>query len=318
MEGAIVKVVVSEFMDTDAFTGFDEGVDVRYEPELVDDPEGLLCAVADADALIVRNRTRVDASLLAAAPKLCVVGRLGVGLENIDLAACEARGVAVKPATGANTQSVVEYVVASMLILRRGAFASTDDMVTGAWPRADLGQGGEVSGLTLGLLGYGAIARAVGAVARALGMNVAAHDPFLAPDDPAWSGARSCSLDALLEGADVLSLHVPITDGTAGLLGAEALAKMKPGAILINTARGGIVDETALARALANGHLGGAALDVFEDEPLGEASAAVFKGCPNLILTPHIAGVTHDANVRVSRVTVENVNAVLRARQPFA
>lgn len=307
------KVVVSEFMNEAALAAFGPGIEVLYDPTLVDDPDRLCREVADADALIVRNRTRVGLLLLDAAPKLRVVGRLGVGLENIDLDACAAKGVEVKPATGANTQSVVEYVIGAMLVLRRGVFASSENVLAGGWPRGSLGSGGEIHGLTLGLLGFGAIARAVAEAAGALGMKIAAFDPYLADADPAWSNVHACDLDELLATADVISLHVPLTQTTKDLIGTNALSKMKPGALLINTARGGIVDETALAAALREGKLGGAALDVFGSEPLDRTAAAVFDNCPNLILTPHIAGVTHPANVRVSQVTVENVLQVLTA-----
>ena len=217
----------------------------------------------------------------------------------------------VMPATGANTQSVVEYVIGAMLTLQRSAFTSTRHVAAGDWPRASLGAGAEVSGRTLGLIGFGTIAQAVADVARALGMTIAAFDPFLPDTDPAWSAARRCTLETLLQTADVVSLHVPLTEGTTGMLNAAALATMKRGAILINTARGGIVDEAALVQSLKSGHLGGAAIDVFEQEPLDPSTGARFVDCPNLILTPHIAGVTADANVRVSRLTVENVKRVL-------
>ncbi|MFD1343017.1 hydroxyacid dehydrogenase [Litorisediminicola beolgyonensis] len=306
-----MRVVVTEFMDETALRAFGPGVEVHYGPGLVDDRPALLDAVRDADAVIVRNRTRVDAEVIAAATALRAVGRLGVGLDNIDLDACAARGVAVLPATGANTLSVAEYVIGTMLCLVRGAYASNAAMIAGDWPRGRLGEGGEIAGRTLGLLGFGGIARAVAGKARALGMAVAAHDPALPDDDPAWTDVRRSSLAELLEVADVLSLHVPLTDGTRGLIDARALAGMKPGAILINTARGGIVDEAALVAALKSGALGGAALDVFATEPLTAESGAQFEDCPNLILTPHIAGVTDEGNRRVSEVTVENVRRTL-------
>ena len=307
-----MRVVVTEFMDETALRAFGPGVDVHYAPTLVDDRPALLAAVAEADAIIVRNRTRVDAEVIGAGTQLRVVGRLGVGLDNIDLDACAARTIAVLPATGANTLSVAEYVIGTMLVLVRGAYASNAEMIAGGWPRGQLGEGGEIAGRTLGLLGYGSIARAVAGKARALGMDVAAHDPALAADDPAWESARRSSLQDLLASADVLSLHVPLTDGTRGLIGAEALSRMKPGAVLINTARGGIVDEAALVAALRAGTLGGAALDVFATEPLTAEAGALFEGCPNLILTPHVAGVTDDSNRRVSEVTVENVRRALK------
>ena len=301
-----MKIVVSEFIDEAALAGFGGVAEVVYRAELVDDRSALLAACADADGLIVRNRTQVDRAVLEAAPQLRVVGRLGVGVDNIDMAACAERGVAVRPAIGANTLSVVEYVISAALTLTRGAYASNDAMIAGEWPRASL-IGGEISGLVMGLVGYGEIARAVAERAAALGMKIVAYDPFLSEGDPHWETADRCSLDELLTKADVLSLHVPLTDGTRNLFDANALSQMKASAILINTSRGGVVDEATLAEALKAGRLGGAALDVFETEPLTAEAAAKFAGIANLILTPHIAGVTRPGNVRVSAVTVANV-----------
>ena len=305
-----MRVIITEFMDESALDGFDPGTEVTYDPALVDDRARLLPLMAGADALIVRNRTQVDAALLDAATGLRAVGRLGVGLDNIDMAECAARGIDVFPATGANTLSVAEYVITAALALRRTAFAANAAMIAGEWPRNAL-MGAELSGATLGLLGYGQIARATATRARALGMAVVAHDPMLAPDDAAWAEVENLSFADLLARADVLSLHVPLTDETRGLFDGPALAAMKPGAILINTARGGIVDETALADALRTGHLGGAALDVFAAEPLTAEAAQVFTGIPNLILTPHIAGVTQEANTRVSTLTVAQIRKAL-------
>jgi (S)-sulfolactate dehydrogenase len=229
-----------------------------------------------------------------------------VGLDNIDLPAAAARGVEVIPARGANDLAVAEYVVAAALLLVRGAYLATAEVAAGGWPRERL-IGGEVSGRVMGLLGYGAIAREVARRARALGMVVIAHDPHLPPGDPGWAGAEAVSLSALLSRADVLSLHVPLTDETRGAIDAAALAAMKPGAVLVNAARGGIVDEAALADALRAGRLGGAALDVFAAEPLTAAAGAQFAGLPNLILTPHVAGVTVESNRRVSDLIADAV-----------
>ncbi|GEM99228.1 (S)-sulfolactate dehydrogenase [Methylobacterium sp. PvP062] len=311
------KVIISEFMDEAAIAAELAGLDVVYDPGLVDRPEDLAAAAARADALIVRNRTQVRGALLDAARDLTVVGRLGVGLDNIDLPACRARGIAVYPATGANDGAVAEYVIASALLLLRGAYGASAAVAAGAWPRNAL-MGREIAGKRLGLVGFGAIARETARRAAALGMAVAAHDPFVAADDPAWNPAtgpvQSRALDALIAQSDVLSLHVPLTDRTRGLIDAAALARMPKGAILINAARGGVVDEAAVARALRSGHLGGAALDVFDREPLDAAAGAVFADVPNLILTPHIAGVTQESNVRVSAVTAQAVRRHLTER----
>lgn len=302
MEQAVVDQLASRFRLT-------------YDPGLVDDRARLLATLADARGLIVRNRTQVDEALLAAAPGLTVVGRLGVGLDNIDTAACARRGVAVCPATGANAGSVAEYVVTALLMLRRGCFRASDRVAAGDWPRAAL-QGDEAAGATLGLVGFGGIARTVAARATALGLHVVAADPQVPPDDPAWgeTGAAPAGLTDLLRDADAVSLHVPLTGATRHLIDAAALARMRPHAVLINTARGGVVDDTALAEALRGGRLRGAVLDVFEDEPLPPGN--VFEGLDNVVLTPHVAGLTRQSNRRVSEMIGAAVTRVLTGESP--
>ncbi len=307
------RIVISEFMDPQAVDALRADFEVVYGPALVDDPPALRAELAGAQALIVRNRTQVRGDLLEQAPGLRVVGRLGVGLDNIDLDACRARAIEVLPATGANAQAVAEYVMGTAMLLLRGAYASSAEVAAGQWPRAPLSDGREIAGKLLGLVGFGDIGRRTAALARALGMRVLACDPLLAADSPLWieSGAKRCDLDDVLAGCDVLSLHVPLTPATRGLIGASRLARMRPGAVLINTARGGVIDEAALAAALREGRLGGAALDVFEHEPLPGGS--VLAGVPGLLLTPHIAGLTREANLRVSSMIAERVGASLRA-----
>jgi (S)-sulfolactate dehydrogenase len=307
----MAEIVIAEFLDWDVVAPLLAGRDVLYSPALVDTPDALHAALADAKALVVRNRTQVRGGLLAAAPDLRVVGRLGVGLDNIDMDACADRDIAVFPATGANDLAVAEYVIMATMLLLRGAWTSSAEVAAGSWPRMALINGRETAGKTLGLIGFGAIARETAARARALGMQVAASDPFVAADDPAWVGTARLELDALLATSDVVSLHVPGGAGTANLLDARRIGLMKPGAILINAARGGVLDEEALAAALRSGALGGAALDVFATEPVTAAAGTRFAGLPNLLLTPHIAGVSAEANVRVSRQTIESVLAHL-------
>jgi (S)-sulfolactate dehydrogenase len=306
-----MKIVISEFMDETSVNELRRRFEVQYDPKLVDRRDELLRQLEDAQGLVVRNRTQVRDELLAAAPQLQVVGRLGVGLDNIDVKACDARGIAVIPATGANALAVAEYVIATAMVLLRGAYLSTAAVAAGGWPRAQLSEGRESAGKTLGLVGFGGIGRLTARLAQALGMHVIAHDPMLPGDAPAWAetGTRCVSLDALLQEADAVSLHVPLTADTQGLMSAARIASMKRGAVLINTARGGIVDEAALAQALRGGWLGGAALDVFENEPLPAGSA--LAGLPNLILTPHIGGVTRESNERVSAMIAEQVAARL-------
>ena len=307
------KIVISEFMDAAAVESLRGRFDTRYDPALVDRRAELAAGLENADALIVRNRTQVDAELLAAAPRLKVVGRLGVGLDNIDLPLCRERGVVVIPATGANAAAVAEYVLCTAMMLLRGAYRSSAAVAAGQWPRQSLSEGREIGGKEIGIVGFGGIGRLTARLAGALGMRVAACDPEIAADSPLWrsEAALRLELHELLERADVVSLHIPLTPATRGLIGAAQLALMKRDAVLINSARGGTVDEAALAAALRAGQLGGAALDVFADEPLAPGSP--LADCPNLILTPHIAGVTREANQRVSSLIAERVAALLES-----
>jgi len=302
-------IVISEFMDAAAVARLQRDFDVLFDPGLVDRPQELEQALADAGALIVRNRTQVRGAFLEAATRLRVVGRLGVGLDNIDLEACRARGIEVIPATGANAQAVAEYVICMSMLLLRGVFLASAQVAAGEWPRAALSNGREAGGKTLGLVGFGGIGQLTARLAQGLGMEVLAHDPHLSGGVPGDLRATLVDLPDLLGRADAVSLHVPLTPDTANLLSRERLEQMKPGAVLINTARGGIVDEHALAELLRAGHLGGAALDVYTNEPLSAGSP--LAGAPNLVLTPHVAGVTAESNQRVSSLIAERVAAFL-------
>lgn len=304
----MADVVVTEFLDPEPIEVLKQRYSVHVDTGLWNKRAELETMAADAICLIVRNRTRVDAALLDKAPKLKVIGRLGVGLDNIDMAACNARGITVCPAIGANAVSVAEYVIGTMLVLLRGpAYFSSARVAAGEWPREEMSRGGEAAGRRFGIIGYGSIGQTVGVRARGLGMHVVAHDDYLPAESPAWEHAERATLDEVLDTSDVITLHCPLTPQTRGLIGASELARMRKGAILINTARGGIVDEPALAEALRSGHLGGAAVDVFTAEPIDGPTAAIFRDVPNLILTPHVAGVTLESNARISTVTVENV-----------
>jgi len=302
------RIVISEFMDEDAVAALAARFEVLYDATLPDDPARLANALADAPALIVRNRTQVRGALLAAAPRLRVVGRLGVGLDNIDVAACAERDIRVIPATGANADAVAEYVIAALLILLRGAFGATERIAAGEWPRTAL-TGREAQGRLLGLVGFGDIARRIVRRATALGMRVAACDPAIGQDEIRRAGVEPMTLDPLIAAADVISLHVPLNDTTRRLIDSRRIAAMRPDAVLINTARGGIVDEAALVAALREGRIAGAVLDVFEQEP--PEAPQRFAGVPNLLLTPHIAGVTKESNRRVSALIAERVAAEL-------
>ena len=308
-------VVVTEFLDPEPLETLKAAYSVHVDTGLWGKGAELVALMTSARAIIVRNRTQVTSELIAHAPKLQVVGRLGVGLDNIDLQACAARNIMVCPAIGANAVSVAEFVIGSALMLARStAYFGSAALVGGKWPREAASNGWEITGKRLGIIGYGNIGQTVAGRARAMGMTIAAFDDYLPADSTAWKDTLRLPMDELLRTSDVVSLHCPLTPETRNMLDAARLASMQRGALLINAARGGVVDETALAAALTSGHLGGAAMDVFDVEPIDAASGAVFAGVPNIILTPHVAGVTRESNARISSVTVENVMRVLKVK----
>ena len=300
-------IVITEFIDEDIALKVLCDFNVHYDPKLVDDQNQLFEITSKARALIVRNRTQVNKKLLELAPNLEVIGRLGVGLDNIDLEACRNRKVIVCPATGANDVAVAEYTITAALVLMRGAWHASEEIINGSWPRTNL-MGQEIFGKNMGLIGFGSIAREVAERSRALGMEIFVYDPYLSSNDPAWSNVHQAHTKFdLAKNCDVISMHVPYTNETHQLIDATFIDKMRPGAILINAARGGVVDESAVIKALSEKKLRGAALDVFVDEPLSSENRNLFKDIPNLILTPHIAGITKEANERVSLLTAQNV-----------
>jgi (S)-sulfolactate dehydrogenase len=309
-----MQILIPEGMDAQALALLAERHDLLCDPTLVDQPAALLAAAAQADALIVRNRTQVRGELLAALTRCRVVGRLGVGLDNIDLEACRARGMQVIPATGANADSVAEYTVMAAMLLLRGLLPATPAVAAGQWPRDAHSRGRETAGKVLGLVGFGDIGQRTARLGRAVGLRPLAWCGRRPVDDPLFerAGVPARELDALLAEADVVSVNLPLTDTTRGLFDAGRLARLKRGAVLVNTSRGGLVDEPALAAALRDGRLGGAALDVFAEEPL--PAAPHFQGCPNLMLTPHVAGLTVEATQRVGAMIARAVLDALEAQ----
>lgn len=263
--------------------------------------------LAQCRALVVRNRTMVDAALLGAAPNLQIVARAGVGLDNLDLPALDAAGVVAVAPLGANAPSVAEHAIASALAMAKGLVDLDASTRGGAWDRSPRR---ELAGGVWGLLSAGMTARATAALARGLGMTVIAYDPYVDAADPrmAEAGIRLGSLDEVLAQADVLSVHLPATAETTGLLNADALAKMKPHAYLINVGRGEVIDEDALVDALEGGHLGGAALDVRAQEP---PKTGRLETAPRTLLTPHVAGITGAAQQRIGEVLVREIDLVL-------
>lgn len=259
--------------------------------------EELMQALAGAHALIVRSETRVTVDLMKAAPLLRVIARAGIGVDTIDVNAATRRGIAVMNAPGANTVSAAEHAFALLLGLVRRVPWAAASMRKGDWDRKKF-EGTELRGKTIGVVGLGRIGGHVAGIARAFGMTVVGHDPYLSPDRAAELQVKLLPLDQLLRTADVVTLHVALTDQTKHLINAERLALMKKTAVLINTARGELVDEAALAAALGQAAIAGAAVDVFSQEPLPADSP--LRGQERVILTPHLAASTAEAQDRVS------------------
>lgn len=270
----------------------------------------LLAALPDYDALIVRSQVQVDSAAIAAGARLKVVGRAGVGVDNIDVAAATSAGIAVVNAPTANTLAAAEHTMALMLALARRVAAADASVRGGEWRRADF-MGTELGGKTLGILGLGRVGLAVADRARAFAMNLLGSDPLVSAEAAATYGVRLVDVDQLLADSDVVTLHVPLVAQTRGLLDAARLGRMKRGALLINVARGGVVDEAALAGALESGQLGGAAIDVFAHEPLGDSP---LLSAPNTVLTPHLGASTAEAQARASLEVVQGVLDVLAGR----
>lgn len=270
--------------------------------------EDLLRCIQDYEALIVRSRTRVSAEVFARAERLKVVGRAGVGVDNIDLEAAERLGVTVVNAPTATSLAVAEHTMALLLALARHLPRADAGMKAGDWLKKDL-LGVELHGKALGILGVGRIGMEVGMRASAFGMRVLGYDPFLQAEEIRKRGVQPEGLDGLYAQADFLSLHLPLQDDTRGMLNEAAFARMKPGVRLVCAARGGIIEEDDLLRALRSGKVGGAALDVFAHEPPGKTQLIMH---PNVIASPHLGAQTAEAQIRAAVDIASEVLAALR------
>jgi D-3-phosphoglycerate dehydrogenase / 2-oxoglutarate reductase len=279
------------------------------EPGIWQDREALLARVADVRAVIVRNMTLVDRAFIQAAPNLKVVGRIGVGMDNLDLRALTDRGIVVCYPGGENAVSVAEHVFGLLLALARNIPAADRSVREGSWKRSEF-IGFELHGKTIGILGLGRVGFRVAVRADAFGMPVLAYDPYLTPQHPAVAetGTELAPLERVLREADVVTCHMPLTDETRSLMNAERLSWMKPTAVLINTSRGQVVDEAALYHALREGRLAGAALDVRDQEPPGSHP---IHALPSVVLTPHIASWTRESLRRVISTVAGDVDRVL-------
>src|ERR1700680_3336575 len=301
-----MKIVVAEKISASAVDLLREPRWIVVTPDQMDG--GLAAQLESADALIVRSAVQVNAELLAKARKLRVIGRAGVGVDNIDLEPATRQGIAVMNTPGANAVAVAEHTLAMMLALARHLCRANELMHAGKWEKKSL-QGTELRGKTLGIVGLGKIGMEVAKRARAFGMEIVAHDPFVSTAVAKEQGIRMAKLEEVYAAADYLSLHVGLTPQTAGMINADSIKKMKPGVRLVNCARGELIDEAALAQGLKQGRVGGAALDVFTEEPLKNSPLTSIE---NVILPPHIAGSTFEAQEAVGYQIAHQVKEYLK------
>ncbi len=291
------------------------GKDILNNRARVDDRSGippgdLLKIIADYDALIVRGRTRVDAELINSARQLKVIGRAGVGVDNIDIQSARQKGIKVVNTPTASSQSVAELTIGLLFALARSIPFASSQMKSGLWPKKQL-TGIELFGRTIGIIGVGNIGSLVARMADGLGMVVLGCDNCKPASQIKSSGADASSPEEVFSMSDFLTLHVPLTGETRGMIDRAAIARMKTGVYIVNTSRGGIIDEAALLEGLNSGHVAGAALDVFDQEPPGESDLVTH---PNVIATPHIGAQTRSASLRIAQDIAEEVLAALEGK----
>jgi len=303
------KVLISDKLSTAAVQIFkDNGVEVDFQPDLGKDPAKLAEIIGDYDGLAIRSATKATADLIAKADNLKVIGRAGIGVDNVDLAAASAKGVVVMNTPFGNSITTAEHAIAMMFAVARQIPAADASTQAGKWEKSKF-MGSEITGKTLGLIGSGNIGSVVASRAIGLKMKVVAFDPFLSADRAKALGVTKVDeIEDLLGRADFITLHLPKTEKTANLLSAERIAKIKKGAYLINCARGGLVDENAVAEAIKSGQLAGAAFDVYADEP---AKDNVLFGLPNVVCTPHLGAATNEAQENVALQVAEQMSDYL-------
>jgi D-3-phosphoglycerate dehydrogenase / 2-oxoglutarate reductase len=302
------RVLISDKLSETAVQIFrDRGLDVTFEPDLGKDKDRLLEAIGQYDGLAIRSATKVTEKVIAAAGKLRVIGRAGIGVDNIDVKAATAKGIIVMNTPFGNSITTAEHAISMMLALARQIPQADISTKAGKWEKSRF-MGVEITGKTLGVIGCGNIGAVVATRGIGLRMKVIAYDPFLSPERAMELGVEKVELEQLLERADFITLHTPLTDKTRNILSAAALSKTRKGVRIINCARGGLIDEAALADALASGHVAGAALDVFEKEPATESPLFALD---NVICTPHLGAATREAQENVALQIAEQMSDYL-------
>ena len=301
----MTKILITEFINESSLNNLKKNFEVHYDEKLWSQTEKLIKSIKDFEVLIVRNKTKVTKDLLDKAYNLKFVGRLGVGLDNIDTAFCKKKKIYVQPATGMNADSVVEYVVSCSLSLIKKIPLLNNTTTRGEWLRTKI-KSEEINGKNLGIIGYGEIGKKVSKYCSNLGLNIIVYDPYL-KDQSNDKYAKFVELNKIYEVSDIISLHLPLNNETKNLVNKVSFSKMKQKPIIINTSRGSIINENELIDAYKKNLISGFALDVFEKEPIEDSIYNQINNDMNCILTPHISGVTTQSNKRVCDFIVDKV-----------
>ena len=303
----MTKILITEFIDSQSLQNINKKFDVIYKKDAWQNKDFLEREIQKFDGIIVRNKTSLDKKILINASNLKFIGRLGVGLDNIDTEYCKKNNIIVQPATGMNSDSVAEYVVNSSLTLLKKTHIIKEQTLQGKWPRTSIVTK-ELKGKTFGLIGFGDISKKVLNLVNVFDVSCIAYDPFITSKQMEAENVKKVSFDEILNLADIISIHVPLNNETKYLFDRQAFIKMKKQPIIINSSRGGVINEKDLIDAYKNKYISGFALDVFENEPVNETFYKNISNDMNCILTPHIAGVTEESNVRVSNFIIDKTN----------
>ncbi len=299
-----MKILITEFINKNSLDDLNNNFEIKFDEKLWEKEEELLEIIKDYDGLIVRNKTQVNKNILSNAKNLKFIGRLGVGLDNIDTEFCKSKNIHVQPAIGMNADSVAEYVISSSMFLIKKIPMFHNGTVNGNWPRTTI-KSAEINGKYIGIVGFGTIGRKVADYSLKNGLNVLAYDPYIKKLDDNEKNYKLSSLENVFKDADIISLHLPLTEETKNLVNKSSFSKMQKQPIIINTSRGSVVNENDLIDAYDQNLISGFALDVFENEPIKKDLYERITSEMNCILTPHISGVTTESNIRVSNFIVK-------------
>ena len=303
----MTRILITEFIDSQSLQNINKAFDVIYKKDAWQNIDYLKKEIQKFDGIIIRNKTILDKNILINASNLKFIGRLGVGLDNIDTEYSKNNNIFVQPATGMNADSVAEYVINSSLTLLKKTKIINDQTLKGKWPRTSIITK-ELKGKILGLIGFGDISKKVLKLAGAFDVSSIAYDPFISHKEMEAVNVKKVSFDEILNLSDIISIHVPLNDETKYLFDRRSFTKMKKQPIIINSSRGGVINEKDLIDAYTNNYISGFALDVFENEPVNESLYKNISNDMNCILTPHIAGITVESNVRVSNFIIDKTN----------